>query len=157
DEHVIAGQGTVGLELIADHPDLDALVVPVGGGGLLAGLSVIYGDKAPDVELVGVQTEAYPSMLRALEGDTRPCPGGQTMAEGIAVSKAGALTSALITRAGVEMVTVSERAIEESVNLLLEIEKVVTEGAGAAGLAAITEHRERFAGKRVGVILTGGN
>lgn len=157
DEQVIAGQGTVALELIADHPDLDMVVAPVGGGGLLAGLSVVYGEKAPDVELVGVQSALYPSMVRALSGDTRPCPGGQTMAEGIAVSEAGVLTSALLRNAGVDVVTVSERSIEEAVNLLLEIEKVVTEGAGAAGLAALAEHRERFEGKRVGVVLTGGN
>ncbi len=159
DEHVIAGQGTLALELIADQPDLDMVVAPVGGGGLLAGLSVVYGEKAPDVELVGVQSELYPSMVRALAGDAQPCPGGQTLADGIAVSKAGVLTAGLLRHAAVDVdvVTVSERALEEAVNLLLEIEKVVTEGAGAAGLAAITEHRERFEGKRVGVVLTGGN
>jgi threonine dehydratase len=157
DPWVIAGQGTLGLELLADHPELDTLVVPVGGGGLLSGLSILYRDKAPDVELVGVQSELYPSMARALAGDERACPGGQTMAEGIAVSKAGALTSAILRDVGVEMLTVSERAIEEAVNLLLEIEKVVAEGAGAAGLAAIAEHRARFAGRTVGVVVTGGN
>jgi threonine dehydratase len=157
DPHVIAGQGTLGLELLADQPDLDMVLAPVGGGGLLAGLSVVYRDKAPDVELVGVQSELYPSMARALSGDTQPCPGGQTMADGIAVSKAGVLTSALLRQAGIDVVTVSERAIEEAVNLLLEIEKVVAEGAGAAGLAAIAEHSERFRGKRVGVVITGGN
>jgi threonine dehydratase len=157
DPLVIAGQGTVGLELLADHPDLDVLVSPVGGGGLLSGLSVLYREKAPDVELIGVQSESYPSMVRALAHDDRPVPGGATMAEGIAVSKPGVLTFEHLQRAHVEMLTVSERSIEESVNLFLEIEKVVAEGAGAAGLAAIAEHPERFAGKRVGVVLTGGN
>jgi threonine dehydratase len=157
DPWVIAGQGTLGLELLADHPELDTLVVPVGGGGLLSGLSILYRDKAPDVELVGVQSELYPSMVRALAGDERVCPGGQTMAEGIAVSKAGSLTSAILRDARVEMLTVSERSIEEAVNLLLEIEKVVAEGAGAAGLAAIAEHRARFAGRTVGIVVTGGN
>ena len=157
DEHVIAGQGTVGLELFADHPDLDAVVVPVGGGGLLAGMSVVARAMAPTVALFGAQTEAYPCMARALARDDRPVPGGPTMADGIAVGHAGALTSALLAAAGAEMLTVSERSIEDAVNHFLEIEKVVAEGAGAAGLAAIIEHPERFAGKTVGVVLTGGN
>jgi threonine dehydratase len=157
DPLVIAGQGTVALELLADQPDLDVLVVPVGGGGLLAGISVVARALAPNVALVGVQTEAYPSMVRALTHDDQPVPGGSTMADGIAVAHAGRLTSALIAAAGAEVVTVSEQSIEEGVNLFLEIEKVVAEGAGAAGLAAIIEQRERFAGQRVGVVLTGGN
>lgn len=157
DEHVIAGQGTVALELFADFPDLDAVVVPVGGGGLLAGMSVVARAVAPLVELFGAQTEAYPSMARALAHDDRPVPGGPTMADGIAVAHAGALTSELLAAAGAEILTVSERSIEDGVNHFLEIEKVVAEGAGAAGLAAIIEHPERFAGKTVGVVLTGGN
>jgi threonine dehydratase len=157
DPHVIAGQGTVALELFADHTDLDAIVVPVGGGGLLAGMSVVAGAVAPHIELFGAQTEAYPSMARALAHDDRPVPGGPTMADGIAVSHAGALTSALLAAAGAEILTVSERSIEDGVNHFLEIEKVVVEGAGAAGLAAIIEHPARFAGKTVGVVLTGGN
>jgi threonine dehydratase len=157
DEHVIAGQGTVGLELFADHPDLDAVVVPVGGGGLLAGMSVVAQAVAPRVKLFGAQTEAYPSMARALAHDDRPVPGGPTMADGIAVAHAGALTSKLLTAAGAEILTVNERSIEDAVNLFLEIEKVIAEGAGAVGLAAIIEHPERFAGQTVGVVLTGGN
>jgi len=157
DEHVIAGQGTVGLEVFADHPNLDALVVPVGGGGLLGGISIVAKAKAPGVELIGVQTEAYPSMARALAHDDTPVLGGPTMAEGIAVANAGTLTSALLADAGAEVLTVSERSIEEGVNLFLEIEKVVAEGAGAAGLAAIIQHPDRFAGRTVGVVLTGGN
>jgi threonine dehydratase len=157
DEHVIAGQGTVGLELFADHPQLDAVVVPVGGGGLLAGMSVVARAIAPGVELFGVQTEAYPSMARALAHDDRPVPGGPTMAEGIAVAHAGTLTTELLDAAGTEILTVSERSIENAVNQFLEIEKIVTEGAGAAGLSAIIEHPERFAGKTVAVVVTGGN
>jgi threonine dehydratase len=157
DEYVIAGQGTVALELFADHPELDAIVVPVGGGGLLSGMSVVAHAIAPRVELVGVQTEAYPSMARALAHDERPVPGGPTMADGIAVGRAGALTSALLAACGAEILTVSERSIEDGVNHFLEIEKVVAEGAGATGLAAIIEHPDRFAGKTVGVVLTGGN
>ena len=157
DPHVIAGQGTVALELLADHPELDVVVVPVGGGGLLSGMSVVARAIAPGVELFGAQAESYPSMVRALTHDDRPVPGGPTMADGIAVSHAGALTSRLLADAGVGILTVSERSIEEAVNQFLEIEKVVAEGAGAVGLAAIIQHRERFAGKTVGVVLTGGN
>lgn len=157
DALVIAGQGTVGLELFQDHPDLDVVIAPVGGGGLLAGITTVATALAPTVELIGVQTETFPSMARALAHDDTPVPGGPTMAEGIAVSNAGVLTSQVLEAAGVEVVTVSERSIEEGVNLFLEIEKVVAEGAGAAGLAAILEQRDRFAGKTVGVILTGGN
>ncbi|HEV3225593.1 MAG TPA: pyridoxal-phosphate dependent enzyme, partial [Acidimicrobiales bacterium] len=147
----------VGLELFEENPELDVVAVPVGGGGLLAGISVVAREHAPRVELVGVQTDSYPSMARALAHDDTPVPGGPTMADGIAVAHAGQITSKLLAEAGVEIVTVSERAIEESVNLFLEIEKVVAEGAGAAGLAAIVEQRARFAGKTVGVVLTGGN
>lgn len=157
DEHVIAGAGTVALELFEDYPDLDVLVVPVGGGGLLAGMSVVARELCPHVELLGVQTEAYPSMARALSGDSTPVPGGATMAEGIAVGEAGHLTTELLSAAGARILTVGERAVEEGVNLFLEIEKVVAEGAGAAGVAAILEHPEEFKGRRVGIVLTGGN
>ncbi|MGQ0616945.1 MAG: threonine ammonia-lyase [Acidimicrobiia bacterium] len=157
DPLVVAGAGTVALELLADHPDLDTVVAPVGGGGLLAGMSVVARALRPEMVLVGVQSEAYPSMARALRGDPTPVPGGATMAEGIAVSRAGALTSRLLASAGVEIVTVTDRGIEEGVNLFLESVKVVSEGAGAAGLAALVEHRGRFAGRRVGVVLTGAN
>ena len=157
DPLVIAGQGTTALELFADHPDLDALVVPVGGGGLLAGMSVVARAIAPAVALFGVQTEGYPSMARALAHDDTPVTQGPTLADGIAVERAGTLTAALLGEAGAQILTVSERAIEESVNLFLEIEKVVAEGAGAVGLAALIEHRDRFAGQRVGIVLTGGN
>ncbi|MGE0026057.1 MAG: threonine ammonia-lyase [Thermoleophilia bacterium] len=157
DPHVVAGAGTVALELLADHPDLDVLLVPVGGGGLLAGMSVVARDLCPGVEIVGVETEAYPSMLRALAGRPTPVDGGPTLAEGIAVAQAGRLAARLLADAGARIVTVSERAIEEGINLLLEIEKVVAEGAGAAGVAALIDHPEQFRGRTVGVVLTGGN
>lgn len=156
DPAVIAGQGTVALEMLADHPDLDTLVVPVGGGGLLAGMAVAARHLAPGIELVGVETERFPSMIARL-ADTHPEIGGATIAEGIAVPRAGTLTSAVIGALVDDVVTVTEDHIEEAMNLLLEIEKVVTEGAGAAGIAALIEHRERFAGRRVGVVLSGGN
>jgi threonine dehydratase len=157
DPFVIAGQGTVALELLDDFPDLDTLIVPVGGGGLLAGMAIVAGERRRDLELVGVQTEQYNSMQRSLRGDPFPVPGGPTMAEGIAVTHAGHLTAAILKAHGAQVVTVSEQAIEEGVNLFLEIEKVVSEGAGAAGLAALLDHPDRFRGKKVGVVLTGGN
>lgn len=160
DPLVIAGQGTVALELLADHPGLDTLVVPVGGGGLLAGMAVVAGATAPHVALVGVQTEAYPSMARALAGgaaDPPSDPGRSTLAEGIAVTEPGTICEALLRAHGAEMLVVSEQAIEDAVNLVLDIEKMVVEGAGAAGIAALAQHRERFAGRTVGVVLTGAN
>jgi threonine dehydratase len=156
DPAVMAGQGTCAIEMLADDPDLDALVVPVGGGGLLAGMAVAARHLAPGIELVGVQTERYPSMAAYVAGAEPRC-GGPTIAEGIAVPRAGTLTGQVIAALADGVLTVTEDHIEEAMNLLLEIEKVVTEGAGAAGIAALIEHRERFAGRKVGVVLTGGN
>ena len=159
DAHVVAGQGTVAREFLADRPDLDALIVPVGGGGLLAGTAIVAMATAPDVELIGVQSELYPAMACAINGNEadRPEAWGPTIAEGIAVTEPGVLPREIIQQSGASMVTVSEPHIEEAVALYLEIEKVVVEGAGAAGLAALLEHRDRFAGRRVGLIITGGN
>ncbi|MGH9120227.1 MAG: threonine ammonia-lyase [Acidimicrobiales bacterium] len=157
DPFVIAGAGTVGLELLTDHPALDILAVPVGGGGLISGVSIAARRLRPDIEIIGVQTETYPSMVSALAEGESHCPGGPTMAEGIAVPVAGRLTRRIVAALVDDVVTVSESAIEDGVNLFLEIEKVVSEGAGAAGLAALLEHSDRFAGKKVGVVLTGGN
>ncbi len=156
DPAVIAGQGTTALEMLADHPELDTLVVPVGGGGLLAGMAVAARHLKPDIELVGVQTERYPSMADRVH-HTSSAIGGSTIAEGIAVPRAGDLTGRIIEALVDDVVTVSEEHVEEAINLLLEIEKVVTEGAGAAGIAALVEHPERFAGRTVGVVLSGGN
>ncbi|MGH9136946.1 MAG: threonine ammonia-lyase [Acidimicrobiales bacterium] len=156
DPVLIAGQGTVGLELLADHPDLDCIVVPVGGGGLIAGVAVVAAAKAPRVEVVGVQSEAFPSMANAVSGGNRPV-GGPTMAEGIGVAMPGEITEPIVRALTSGVLVVPESAIEEAVNLVLEIEKVVVEGAGAAGVAAVGEYPERFAGRRVGIVLTGGN
>ncbi len=156
DPAVIAGQGTCALEMLADDPDLDILVVPVGGGGLLSGMAVAARAMSPGIELVGVETERYASMAAHRAGVEPDC-GGPTIAEGIAVARAGALTSRIIDALVDDVVTVTEEHVEEAMNLLLEIEKVVSEGAGAAGIAALVEHRERFAGRKVGVVLTGGN
>jgi threonine dehydratase len=156
DPHVIAGQGTVALELFEDHSDLDVVLVPVGGGGLCAGVAVVAQAMAPRAEIVGVQSEAFPSMANALRGERRPV-GGPTMAEGIAVPEPGELPLQIVSKIVRDVIVVTEQSIEDAVNLLLEIEKVVVEGAGAAGVAALASERDRFAGKRVGVLLTGGN
>ncbi|HEY7071835.1 MAG TPA: threonine ammonia-lyase [Acidimicrobiales bacterium] len=156
DAAVIAGQGTCALEMLADDPDLDVLVVPVGGGGLLAGMAVAARQLAPGIELVGVETERYASMAARVAGAEPSC-GGPTIAEGIAVARPGQLTGRIVAALVDAIVTVSEEHVEEAMNLLLEIEKVVVEGAGAAGVAALVAHRERFADRKVGVVLTGGN
>ncbi len=156
DPDVVAGQGTVALELLDDHPELDALVVPVGGGGLLAGMAVVARAIRPDITLIGVESSRWPSMLASVSGDDLPV-GGPTIAEGIAVALPGALPRALIEAHVDRIVTVSEESIEAAMNLLLEIEKVVVEGAGAAGIAALLEHPDLLRGRQVGVVLTGGN
>ena len=156
DPVVIAGQGTVALELVHEFPDLDAVIVPVGGGGLVAGMAVALSGDHSDIEVVGVQTERYPSMVAACTGRDLPC-GGSTIAEGIAVAHAGVNTAEIVRALVDDVVAVSESSIEEALNLLLFEEKTVTEGAGAAPLAALLEHRERFAGRTVGLVLSGGN
>lgn len=161
DPAVIAGQGTCAAELLEDHPDLDTLVVPVGGGGLLAGTAVAARHLRPDVELVGVQTERYSAMAAHFHGvdggEGELCAGGPTLAEGIAVPSPGRVTAPILDALVDDFVTVSEEDVEAGINLLLDIEKVVSEGAGAAGIAALVAHRKRFEGRRVGVLLTGGN
>ena len=153
---VIAGQGTVALEMLAEHPDLDVIVVPVGGGGLLSGIALVAREIAPDVELIGVQSEGCASMVAALSGQAgrTAC---DTVADGIAVPEAGKITRAIIGALTDDVLTVSEAHIEEAISLYLEIEKTVAEGAGAASLAALLEHSARFRGRRVGIVLSGGN
>lgn len=157
DPAVIAGQGSVAVELLHDHDDLDAIVVPTGGGGLLAGVAAYAREHRPDIEIVGVQSETYPGMVAALEG-RRLQPGPHdTLADGIAVKEPGRLTVPIVRDLVDDVLTVSERSIERSVALFLEIEKTVAEGAAAAALAALLDHPARFAGRRVAVILSGGN
>jgi threonine dehydratase len=156
DPVVIAGQGTVAVELLSEFPDLDAVVVPVGGGGLVAGMAVALRARRPEIEIVGVQTERYPSMVGAVAGRRQPC-GGSTIAEGIAVAHPGSNTLAIVRDLVDDVVAVSESSIEEALNLLLFEEKTVTEGAGAAPLAVLLEHRARFEGRTVGLVLSGGN
>jgi threonine dehydratase len=156
DAAVIAGQGTVALEMLASRPDLEVLVVPVGGGGLIAGMAVAAKQLRPDVEIVGVQSERYSAMAQAL-GQKVASPGGTTIAEGIAVTEPGHLTTEIVRTLVDDLLVVREESIEEAISLYLEIEKVVVEGAGAASLAAVLEHRSRFAGRRVGLVVSGGN
>jgi threonine dehydratase len=162
DPLVIAGQGTVALEIAAAGIDLDVLLVPVGGGGLVAGCAVALQELAPRTQVLGVQSERYPSMALALgraRGGTLPArvPGGSTVAEGIGVAKAGALTGELLAALGVEVAVVPEARIEEALALLLQVEKTLVEGAGAAGLGALLALPGAFRGKRVALVLSGGN
>lgn len=156
DEVVIAGQGTIALEMLEANPDIDMLVVPIGGGGLIAGNAVAAKAIRPDIEIVGVETELYPSMYQALRGE-EPTSGGSTIAEGIAVGRPGERTLPIVKDLVSEIMLVGEGDIERAVLMLLEVEKTVVEGAGAAGLAALLHTPERFAGRTVGLILCGGN
>ena len=156
DPKVIAGQGTVALEMLADAPMLDALVVPIGGGGLISGIAVAAKALKPAIDIYGVQTRVYPSMYNAVKGEDLPC-SGQTMAEGIAVKQPGALTTPVIRALVKDILLVGESDIEQAIAALLEIEKTLVEGAAAAAYAAIVANRELFAGRKVGVVLSGGN
>jgi len=160
DEAVIAGQGTVALEMLEDQPQLDTLVIAIGGGGLISGIATAAKALNPAIEIVGVQTERFPAMYAAVKGVSMP-PGQYTIAEGIAVKSPGDLTLPVVRRLVDRVELVSEADIEHAIVVLLEIEKTVVEGAGAAGLAAILrakeEGSERYKGKRIGLVLTGGN
>lgn len=163
DPAVIAGQGTIGLELfgwpnsLPEQAPFDTLLVPVGGGGLISGIATVARALFPDIAILGVQTESFPSMAAALAGDDTPCSDKLTIAEGIAVKSAGRLTREIVREHVDEIINVSEMTIEQSIALLLSVEKTVVEGAGAVGLAAILENRERFEGRRIATILSGGN
>jgi threonine dehydratase len=154
--HVAAGQGTVALEMFEEAPDLEVLVVPIGGGGLVSGMGTVAKSRTPPVEVIGVQAKLYPSAYARRTGEALAC-GGDTLAEGIAVKEPGEFTSRIIDKVVDDIVLVSESDLEQAVALLLQIEKTVVEGAGAAGLAAVLAHPERFAGRRVGLVLCGGN
>jgi threonine dehydratase len=156
DPLIIAGQGTIALEMIAAAPQLDMLVVPIGGGGLISGIAVAAKALNPELQIVGVQAQLYPSMYNAIKGEGLPMRG-DTLAEGIAVKAPGAITTGIIRRLVDDIVLVTEDQIERAVAMLIAIEKTVVEGAGAAGLAAVLAVPERFAGRNVGLVLTGGN
>lgn len=153
---VMIGQGTVGLEMLIDQPDLDVLVVPIGGGGLVGGIATIAKEMRPDIRIIGVQTEAYPSMHAAMLGRDIVC-GGETLAEGIAVKKPGGVTLPVVQALVDEIVLVNEKHLEWAVSGLVEQQRIVAEGAGAAGIAAIYAHPQLFKGLKVGVVICGGN
>jgi threonine dehydratase len=156
DPEIIAGAGTVGLEMLEDAPDLDTIVVPIGGGGLMSGIAIAARAVKPDIELIGVEAELYPSMKCAIQGCNMKL-GGDTLAEGIAVKQPGELTSRILKDLADDVVLVPERDLERSVAMLVGIEKTVVEGAGAAGLAAILAEPDRYRGKKVATLLCGGN
>jgi threonine dehydratase len=156
DAAVIAGQGTIALEMLAAQPQLDCLVVAIGGGGLIAGVATAAKAIKPGIEVIGVQTDQFPSMYAAFKGLTM-ASATATLAEGIAVKSPGEITRRIVQQLVDDVLLVSEGDIEHAIVLLLEIEKTVVEGAGAAGLAALIRHKDRFRGKKVGIILCGGN
>lgn len=156
DEAIVAGQGTVALEILQAVPDIDTLVVAVGGGGLIAGMAVAAKAIKPDIEIIGVQTSRFPGMVNAIKGTHHP-QGTSTIADGIAVGTPGVIAQAIIARLVDDLLLVDEGDIEQAIVMLLEIEKTLVEGAGAAGLAALLKYPARFAGKKIGLVLCGGN
>src|SRR5919201_5707243 len=156
DELIIAGQGTVALEMLDSVPALDVLAVPIGGGGLIAGIATVARALNPKIRIYGVESRTYPSMHQRLAGEPVKV-GGDTIAEGIAVKDVGDLAFDIVRREVEDVVVVAEETIERAIVALIEIEKTVAEGAGAAALAALLEHPQRFAGKRVGIPNAGGN
>ena len=156
DEAIAAGQGTLALEMLATQPDLEILVVAIGGGGLIAGVATAAKAIAPGIEVVGVQTQRFPSMMNAVRALDLPM-GASTIAEGIAVTQPGTITQAIVAELVDDLLLVDEGDIEQAVLMLLEIEKTLVEGAGAAALAALLRYPQRFKDKKVGLILSGGN
>ncbi len=156
DERVITGQGTVGLEFLTDAPDLDALIIPIGGGGIIAGSAIAAKALKPEIEIFGVECAAFPSMSRTLRGE-EPGGGGSTIADGIAVKEPGELTRPIIEELVSDVLVVDESGIERAVQSFLELQRLVVEGAGAAGLAALVDNGGRFRDKKVGLVVTGGN
>ncbi|MBI3705622.1 MAG: threonine ammonia-lyase [Rhizobiales bacterium] len=156
DARIIAGQGTIAIEMLEEVPDLEALVIPIGGGGLIAGNAIAARARSPKIEIFGAEAALYPSAWNAIKGATLPF-GGPTLAEGIAVKNVGRLTLPVIRELVSEIVLVNEAQLERAVNAYLTLQKTMAEGAGAAGLAALLAKPDRFRGKRVGLILCGGN
>ncbi len=156
DPFVIAGQGTIGLEMLADEPDLDVLIVPIGGGGLISGIATAARALHPEIEVVGAEAALYPSFWNALNGRHRTI-GGATLAEGIAVKNVGTLTLPIVREHVSDVILVDEADLERAVNAFLTLQKTIAEGAGAAGLAAMLAQPERFRGQKVGLVLCGGN
>ena len=157
DALVIAGQGTIALEMLEDAPSLDTLVIPIGGGGLISGMALAAHARNPAIRVVGVESAGYPSAYAALQGDPSLVKGGPTIAEGIAVRNTGKLTLPIIREHVAELMRVEESAIERAIGLLANVEKVIAEGAGAVGLAALLSDPARFRGRKIGLVLCGGN
>lgn len=156
DPLIIAGQGTIALEMLAAVPDLDVLIVPIGGGGLISGMAVAAKALKPNIEVIGVQAALYPSMYNLIKDQSLPMRG-DTLAEGIAVKAPGRITSEIVRALVDDIVLVTEQDVEHALSLLITIEKSVTEGAGAAGLAAVLADPKRFKGRKLGLVLSGGN
>ncbi|CAN5515131.1 threonine ammonia-lyase [soil metagenome] len=156
DVRVIAGQGTVAIEMLEDVPEIDTLITPIGGGGLISGMATVARASSRPIQVIGVEAELFPSMYNRIHGTDLPC-AGDTLAEGIAVKEPGTITAGFVEALVDDILLVSERSLEQAVSLLLQIEKTVVEGAGAAGLAALLAFPDRFKGKTVGLVLCGGN
>ena len=156
DPKIVAGQGTIGFEMLEDQPELDTIVVPIGGGGIISGIAIAAKSVKPEIEIYGVEAELFPSMYQAVN-ELAPSAGGQTLADGIAVKNPGALTRPIIEELVADILLVDEALIETAVHILVEQQKIVAEGAGAAGVAALMKEKERFAGRKVGVVICGGN
>lgn len=156
DEAIIAGQGTIALEMLEQQPGLETLLVPIGGGGLIAGMATSARGFNPHIEVIGVQSERFPAMRQLIRHETVEC-GRYTIAEGIAVRNPGTITRRLVEKLVADILLVGEGELEDAILLLLQVEKTVVEGAGAAGLAALLKHRKRFRGQKVGLVLCGGN
>ncbi|HEY9095614.1 MAG TPA: threonine ammonia-lyase [Hydrogenophaga sp.] len=156
DEAIVAGQGTVALEMLREQPDLDTLVIAIGGGGLIGGMATVAKAIRPGIRVIGVQTQRFPAMYNAIKGTDLP-QGSSTIAEGIAVGTPGEVTRAIIRERVDDLLLVDEGDIEQAIVMLLEIEKTLVEGAGAAGLAALIKYPDQFAGQKVGLVLCGGN
>ncbi|MCH9012844.1 MAG: threonine ammonia-lyase [Proteobacteria bacterium] len=156
DPKIVAGQGTIGFEMLEDQPELDTIVVPIGGGGIISGIAIAAKSVKPEIEMIGVEAELFPSMYQAVN-ELAPSAGGQTLADGIAVKNPGALTRPIIEELVADILLVDEALIETAVHVLVEQQKIVAEGAGAAGVAALMKEKERFAGRKVGAVICGGN
>jgi threonine dehydratase len=156
DPLIIAGQGTIAFEMLRAAPELETLVVPIGGGGLISGMAIAAKSVKPDIRIIGVQARLYPSMYNAIKGEHLPMRG-DTLAEGIAVKAPGLITTDIVRRLVDDIILVTDDEMERAVSMLINIEKTVAEGAGAAGLAAVMAAPERFQGANVGLLLSGGN
>jgi threonine dehydratase len=157
DPHVVAGQGSIGLEMYEQAPGFDTVIAPIGGGGLISGIALAVHDLDPTIEIIGVQTQQFDAVARSVNSQVVDTAHGHTLADGIAVKRPGALTLPIIRDHVSQVLTVGESPIEKAVNLYLEVEKTVAEGAGAVSLAGLLQHRDRIKGKRVALILSGGN